>query len=484
MRWPASVAGTPLRWQECHREPDERAGVDSGRRARRGAILVERICPRFSAGCGRTDSGRVRSAARHDTVRPDGRGHRAVATVGGPEPVRVARQPILDRAVSLIGYELLFRGLEADGAEIRDDREATAAVIVDGLLDIGFSELVGDTLAYLNVSRDFLLSVRPLPLPPQRVVLELLEEQLVDDELLEVLGELVDGDFTIALDDFVLTAATERLLAFAQIVKVDVLAHPVDALEALVAQIRARRPAVTLLAEKVESREQFDQCRALGFHAFQGYFFARPSRMPQRRLPSQGLGALRAMAELSATEDFDEIDEIITRDAGLSMRLLRYANSASVSLPRRVGSVQEGLAWLGALTVRRFALMVALAGARDVPNVLLVTALVRARMCHLLSGHGDTAEGDSYFTVGLFSVADALADAPMQTVIEQLPFRRDIASALLDGEGALGAMLTLVTAYEQGDFVGAAQLVRSRSDVEAVCREARNWARRSIAELS
>ncbi|MGP0101369.1 MAG: EAL and HDOD domain-containing protein [Solirubrobacteraceae bacterium] len=404
----------------------------------------------------------------------------------GAEPavVRVARQPILDRDARLIGYELLFRAPFAQAAAVLDDREATAAVIVDGLLDVGLFELVGENPAYLNVSRDFLLSVRPLPLPARHVVLELLEDQVVDDELLEVLEELVEQRFTIALDDFRFTPETERLLEYARIVKVDVLEHAgEDALEDLLARLSAHRPPLTLLAEKVETREEFERCRELGFHSFQGYFFASPSRVRQQRLPSQGVTALRGMADLSATEDFDELHRIITRDAGLSMRLLRYANSAYVSVPRRVGSVQEALAWLGAKTVRRFALMVALASARDVPDVLLVTALVRAHMCQMLSGAGEDVVGDSYFTVGLFSVADALANAPMQDVIGQLPFREDIAAALLHGSGELGELLTEVMAYERGDFDAAGELIRRQPNIEQIYREATIWADLSIRGL-
>jgi len=420
-----------------------------------------------------------------DSQEDGGETYSAGSTLASADPsvLRVARQPILDGSARLIGYELLFREPPAETAEVLDDRAATATVIVDGLLDVGLFDLVGRGLAYVNVSRDFLLSVRPLPLPAQRVVLELLEDQVVDDALLTVLGELVEQGFAIALDDFRPTPATEQLLEYAQIIKVDVLEHTGQALEELVARLRAHRPTLTLLAEKVETHEDFEHCRELGFDTFQGYFFARPSLLQQSRLPSQGLTALGAMAELTATEDFDELHRIITRDVGLSMRLLRYANSAYVSLPRRVGSVQEGLSWLGAITVRRFALMAALASARDVPDVLLLTALVRARMCQLLSGAGESAAGDSYFTVGLFSVADALANAPMVDVIEQLPFREDIAAALLHGSGELGELLTDVVAYERGDFDAASELIGRHPDIERVYREATMWADLGITEL-
>jgi len=397
--------------------------------------------------------------------------------------VAVARQPILDRNGSLLGYELLFREPNSETAGVLDDRAATSTVILDGLFDVGLFDLVGDNIAYVNVSRDFLLSVRPPPLPARRVVLELLEDQVVDDALLGVLEDLAADGFKIALDDFRLTPATERLIRYASIVKVDVLEHTDRSLEDLVSHLRGNYTGLTLIAEKVETRAEWVRCMVLGFEAFQGYFFARPSRLQRSRLPTQGLASLSTMVELSAAEEFDELNRIITRDAGLSMRLLRYANSAYVSLPRRVSSVQEGLAWLGAATVRRFAMMVALASAHDVPNELLVTALVRARMCQLLSGAGDSAAADSYFTVGLFSVADALADAPMQVVIEQLPFRYDIVDALLYGSGKLGDLLGGVIAYQRGDFDAAGELIASHHDVEQVYREAITWADHNIAEL-
>ncbi len=412
-----------------------------------------------------------------------GRSGRGTPAASALRAVAVARQPILDRDGRLLGYELLFREPNSEAAEVFDDRAATSTVILDGLFDVGLSDLVGDNVAYVNVSRDFLLGVRPLPLPTRRVVLELLEDQVVDDALLRVLEDLVAEGYTIALDDFRLTPETERLIRYASIVKLDVLEHTGRSLEDLVSRLRAGYPSLTLIAEKVETRAEWVRCRVLGFEAFQGYYFARPSRLQRSRLPSQGLGSLRTMVELGATEDFDELNRIITRDAGLSMRLLRYANSAYVSLPRHVGSVQEGLAWLGAATVRRFAMMVAIAQVHDVPSELLVTALVRARMCQLLSGAGDSAPGDSAFTVGLFSVADALADAPMQLVIEQLPLRYDVADALLYRSGRLGDLLSGAIAYQQGDFDSASALIPGDLDVEQIYREAIVWADQSIAAL-
>ena len=301
----------------------------------------------------------------------------------------VARQPILDAQLHVVGYELLFRAPGARTANVVDAQAATSSVIVDSFMEIGLDELVGEHVAYLNVSRDFLMSVRPLPLPPGRVVLELLENQQIDEDLLGVLRELVADGFTLALDDFRYTPEAEPLLELARIVKLDVLALEEEELLEQVALLRRRRPRLSLLGEKVETRADFERCRVLGFDAFQGYFFARPSLTHGRGVPTQCLGALSAVSSLNAVEDFDSLEQIITRDVGLSLRLLRYANSAYVFLPRRVGSVREALIMLGARQVRRWATVVVLAGTSDAPHELLVTGLVRARMCQLLCGAGD-----------------------------------------------------------------------------------------------
>ena len=390
----------------------------------------------------------------------------------------VARQPILDAQLAVVGYELLFRAPGARTANVVDAQAATSSVIVDSFMEIGLDELVGDHVAYLNVSRDFLMSVRPLPLPPDRVVLELLENQIIDDELLTVLRELVADGFTLALDDFRHSEEVEPLLELARIVKLDVLALEEEDLLEQVALLRRRRPRLSLLAEKVETRADFERCRVLGFDAFQGYFFARPSLTHGRGVPTQCLGALSAVSSLNAIEDFDALEQIITRDVGLSLRLLRYANSAYVFLPRRVGSVREALIMLGARQVRRWATVVVLAGTSDAPHELLVTGLVRARMCQLLSGARDEQTADRYFTVGLFSVVDALVDAPMDEVLATLPFSEEVMQALQQRDGELGEVLEAVLAYERGAFEDVAVHAPAPAGMtyEAAYREAVGWA--------
>ena len=396
----------------------------------------------------------------------------------------VARQPILDRKLSLVGYELLFRAGEDVTANVVDAEAATSRVIIDGFMEAGLDELVGSKLAYINVTRAFLLMVRPLPLPTERVVVELLEGAGVDEQLLAVLDELNADGFAVALDDFAWRDGSEELLARAQIVKINVLARDASALQDLVGRLRERPERLLLVAEKVETRADYERCLGLGFDLFQGYFFARPLRVQTRNIPGDQLGGLNAMTEISLAHDFDELEEIIARDVGLSVRLLRYANSAQIYLPRRVDSVHDALNLIGAATVRRWALMLSLAGFPDAPRELLVTALVRARMCQLLAASDRDGNEDAAFTVGLFSVADALLDAPIESVVESLPFSDSIAGALVDHSGPLGQRLDCVLAYENGDFDAVERLPRSLVAVDNAYREAVAWADLAAAGLA
>jgi EAL and modified HD-GYP domain-containing signal transduction protein len=356
--------------------------------------------------------------------------------------VAVARQPILTARERLVGYELLHRGLATYG------EQATAQVLLAAYGDIGIRGLVGSHPAWINVSRRFLLDVDPLPLPPSDVMLELLEDQNLDDELLGKLQELHVAGFTIALDDFTYTAQAEDLLALASIVKIDVLDGGVPH---AARQAELLKPfGVTLLAEKVEDRETFEACRALGYELFQGYFFCKPEIVQGREIPtsvSSSLGDIAVLSRGDAT--FEEIEAIVTRDPGLTLRLLRLLNSAAYSLRRRITSVHDAVTMLGARTVRQWAMMLVLGGVATDCDELVPTALSRA---HTLSQLAQRRGGDTdvAFSVGLLSVADTLLGVTMADALEGLPLDDAVVDALLRREGADGAALTAVLDFEWG----------------------------------
>jgi EAL and modified HD-GYP domain-containing signal transduction protein len=394
--------------------------------------------------------------------------------------VVVARQPIFDRDEAIVGFEVLYRPMSAPPVLV-NPAAATSRVIVHAVADIGLDHLTGDRPAHINVTREFLLEVRPLPLSPERVVLELVQDQIVDAALIEVLGELVEAGFAIALDDFQLGSRADRLLELASIVKLDIRALDGPALINHVARLRERVP--TLIAEKVETREEYAVCRALGFDAFQGYFFAQPVLVAGRSAPTRRLHALAALAGPAPRASFEQLERLIVQDAGLSHKLVRLANSAFVGARHEVASVHRALTLLGTVAVRRWAMVLVLSGLTDRPHHLLGLALQRARLCELLAARTPDAEPDRAFTAGLFSILDGLLGTPMRELVDELPFDERMTRALLHQQGPEGRLLGGVLAHERGDFTACHEQGLDLPVIADAYRHALDWTRQATAEL-
>jgi c-di-GMP phosphodiesterase len=367
--------------------------------------------------------------------------------------VVVARQPIFDAGWQVVAYELLYRSI-ADPDEEVSPEAMTAALLTRVFSDLGLDALVGDKPAHINVTRDFLLAVRPLPLSPRRTVLELVEDQVIDTALITVLNEAVDAGFTLALDSFEYAPKMEPLLELASIVKLDVREHTPDELAATVRRLETRK--LRLVAEKVEEAEEYERCRELDFDAYQGYFFALPELSRAPATPTHELGTLVSLASTDASTTFEELEQTISRDAGLSHKLLRFANSAHVSPLSPIASLQQALVMIGTVAIRRWGMLLALTGLRDAPHHLLSAAMVRARMSELLAP-SMSASRDRAFTTGLFSLLDAMTGRPMADLVTELPFDDRLAEALLDHEGPEGKVLRATLAYERGAFDEAAE---------------------------
>jgi EAL and modified HD-GYP domain-containing signal transduction protein len=361
--------------------------------------------------------------------------------------VFIARQPIFDRALNVAGYELLFRGANQNVAVISDHDEATSTVVMNAFTEIGLEQVVGDRRAWINVSRDFLLDGFARALPRGRVVLELLEGQQVDDALVEALEDHRARGYAIALDDFAWHDASAPALAHVDIVKVDLLGRDPAALAEDVERLAPHD--VTLVAEKVETREEYERCAELGFDLFQGYFFCKPERMEARSVAPNRLSILQLVAALQDPRvEIEQLEVLVSRDLALSYRLLRYINSAFFGLRREVDSISRALMLLGVDNVKRWATLSIFAGVEEKPRELIETALVRARFCEL-AGEGNR---DQLFTLGLFSVVDALMDAPMEEVLASMPFPDEMRAALVARTGAKGELLEVALSFERGDF--------------------------------
>jgi EAL and modified HD-GYP domain-containing signal transduction protein len=365
--------------------------------------------------------------------RSDGAGWRGIdrdLTAPAPPPpepaperpgVAIVRWPVVDGRREVVGYELV-----GDGD------------VLAGFAAAELQELGGGRPVWIGAPED----VRGLAgLTPDRTVV-----QIPPDTPVERAQALRADGFGLALDGF---EGEGELLEQCGIVKVSTLGREDEELRALIAGPAER--GLVLVATGVASTEEFTRCRVLGFSHFQGEFFSRPRG--ERGEPTGALASLQTLAELTGEESsFEELERTIGADVGLSIALLRYVNSAFFALPREIDSVREALTLLGTRAVRRWATVMALSAVPDAPDQLVALALLRGRMCELLSGGSDEEERDRLFTVGLFSVADALLDAPMEDILATLPFSEEITSALLRYEGRKGRLLATTLRYEQGHF--------------------------------
>jgi EAL and modified HD-GYP domain-containing signal transduction protein len=317
-------------------------------------------------------------------------------------------------------------------------------------MSIGLDRLVGAQRAFLNMDTASLLAELPLSLPPQRVVVEVLETVAPEPDVLAALRHLRQRGYCIALDDVVYQPALDPLLELADIVKVDL---PAIAPDDLPAQVEAlRRFGVELLAEKVETLAQFEFTQELGFTLFQGYWLARPKTVSGKRGPTERSSMLHLAARLQdPTLQTREIYDLVRHNAGLSHRLLRYINSAAFYLPRRIDSLRQAVVLLGQRQIRQIASLLLLDEGDSPPLELLRVTLLRARLCEQLA-IARKLDGDAAFTVGLFSTADLLFDQPLAEVLATLPLSDLVTRAILHREAGLGRLLEAVIEYESGQF--------------------------------
>jgi EAL and modified HD-GYP domain-containing signal transduction protein len=366
--------------------------------------------------------------------------------------ISVARQPIFDKDLGVYAYELLF-----DGA-------ADSADLVGVFGSMGLQDLVGNRPALIKVSEAFLHDALSLQLPAERLILE------VEDGPADQIAALKQRGYTVA----------GPLVDLADIVKLDVGELGQQGLLHQSGQIQGKR----LLATGVETHESLEFCKSLGFDYYQGGFLCQPKQVTKGTVPSNRLARLALLAELNNPDaDFDGLDRLIGRDVGLSYRFLRYINSAFFSLPHKVGSIRQALVLLGISAVKKWATLLTMADIDDKPNELVVTALVRAKMCELAAGSRPAREREEYFTTGMFSVVDALLDSPMDVVLASLPLSDEVKDALHRHQGPKGVVLKAVLAYEQARFEELKALAPPGVSAQEIYTDAIGWARQAGLEL-
>lgn len=379
----------------------------------------------------------------------------AAAVLPLPTGVGIARQAIHDRWTRVTGYALLLSG--GVGDDEPDEEQAATRVIVETFTAIGVQAVAGGRPAYVRVPRRFLLEGHAFALPPARVVLEIPDPDPADPALRQVLERLVEQRYRISLTCGHDSQVPYALMPLAESVKLDVAGLTPAQIGEVTERFRAA--TATLIAAGVDTPALLKRCRAAGFDRFQGFFLCTPDVVAGQAPPISRLAELRTLAGLYAEATFEQLEQTISHDVGLSFRLLTYLNSAYFNLPRRVSSIREALMLLGTRAVQRWATLMTLSGVEDTPHELTLTALLRARMCELVGAAlpAPAQDSDACFTVGLLSVMDAMANAPLVEILDALPLADESRAALLEKRGPMGAALAAVLAYERADLEEAAR---------------------------
>jgi EAL and modified HD-GYP domain-containing signal transduction protein len=385
----------------------------------------------------------------------------------------VARQPICDRRQRTIGYELLFRDLGTEQCVFGNADEATSRVIFNFVIEIGLDRLVGPSKAFINFTRDFMMGMNSGLLPRDRVVLEILEDSIPDPEFLAALGALKAKGFHFAIDDFKFQEQLMPFLPYCSFIKVDLQA--VDRAQLIREMPSMHELSVKLVAEKVETQDEFDFCLEKGFEYFQGFYFCKPKIISATTMPANRLTVCRLLAKLHQPDvTIREVEAIISEDPSLSYRIMRYINSAAIALPRKIESIKQAVRMVGLDHIRTLSSLVLLFSLDDKPRELIKTSVIRARMCQLL-GEGPAHDHGTYFTVGLFSTLDAFLNCAMRSALEHLPLSDEIREALLHREGPLGRILSAVMAFERADWEALDRLGIDLQRVADASFEAVNW---------
>ena len=381
-----------------------------------------------------------------------------ISAMNASEPnIFVARQPIFKRNKEVFAYELLFRsGLTNYFDPLQDGEEATSKVITNSFLLIGIPAITEGKKAFINFSEEMLLKGYPSLFPKEITVVEVLETVGATPEVVAACGKLAEAGYVLALDDFLYEDRFVPLIKLARIIKFDIRQMSRAELERQVKVVS--RYNVKLLAEKIETFEEFEAAKKLGFDLFQGYFFSRPHIMEGRDIPGSKLHYLQVLKVIQDEDyDFAELAKFVSRDVSLAYKLLKYVNSAYFARRQKLDSIEMVVAMLGQLTLRKWlSLMMLSYLAADKPSELLRLAAFRGSFCELIAGQllDRRSEAGMFHTAGMFSLLPAMLDKDMAEILPELALPGNLQEALLSEVAAtpLARTLALVMAYERGDW--------------------------------
>ena len=367
--------------------------------------------------------------------------------------IYVARQPIFNKNKRLYGYELLFRDGLSNAFPDIDGDTATSKLLSNSFFSIGMNQLTSGKTAFINFPQSLLLKKIPMMFPSEKMIVEVLEDVDPTEQVISACNEIAKAGYSLALDDFVFKNEIRPLIELADIIKIDFMLTPIDEIQKIVN--RFERKNIKLLAEKIETYEEFENALSMGFLYFQGYFFSKPEIISGKEIAPYKITLLQIVGEANKKDcSFEKLEKLINRDVSISYKLLRYINSAFFKRACEISSIKHAIVLLGEMEVKRFISMVATAElASDKPDELVRASIIRARMCELLGLYSHNgADISELFLMGLFSLIDAMLDNNMEDIMQSLPLSKNIKQALLEEKGDLADYLKLVSSYESANW--------------------------------
>ena len=395
----------------------------------------------------------------------------------------IARQPIYDAAMAVVAFELLYKPIPVAGQDMVDPGQAALRAISGAALEIGLDKLAGGLPVHVNFPSELLINAPLLPFPAERVIIDVLEEALAEPKALIGVQTLRARGHATALDGYSRPAGDATLLACFGTVKLHLGSRSPEELTRVVRELKSR--GLKLIAADVATIEQFERCISLGFEGFQGDFLQHPETFSAKRVPSNKLSTLRLVASLqNENYSISEVEKQLSQDIAMSYHVLRCINSSYYNLPRKIDSIRQAIVILGVESLRQLCTLLCLQGLDDRPPSLFVQALTRARLCEQLGRMGGAADAGPFFMTGLFSLLNALVGMPTEKIVEELPLAPAIRSALISGEGAMGAALQCTRAYERGAWSHVVYGDLDAHLIRAAYLDAVFWAEQARALIS
>ena len=366
----------------------------------------------------------------------------------------VGRQPILDQNGVTYAYELLYRGENEHVFNNLSEDQATSSVINNSFYSAEFGCVSSGKKSFINFTTQLVLDEVWRVLPKHDVVIELLENIEPTPELIESVKKIKGQGYTLALDDFEYHPKFEPLIELADIIKVDIRISGMANAQKMAKDFLPR--GITMLAEKVETLQEFKDCRKWGYTLFQGFFFARPEVIESDQIPESKVAKLQLMQKVHQPDiDYGDLVEVLKSDPSLTLKLLKYINSVSMGVRHEVTNLRQALALIGLNNFKKWASVLIMASiAEDKPRELMKLSLFRGRFCELLSDYlGLSDQSSEYFLTGIFSLMDAAFGKPMETVVGDLPLSDEIIETLLGNETKIQSVLKLSQALELEDDI-------------------------------